>query len=139
MKRSILSILLVLLGILLWARGSVDAEAEALDIDSLTNGKYMWFSEESFNRHSDKNRVLFFHAAWCPTCRKAQKELIEEFSTIPSDAVVFKIDYDNNPDLKNKYGITRQHTFVIVDSSGKVLITWNGGDTEKVVEELAKL
>lgn len=74
-----------------------------------------------------KKRVLFFHASWCPTCKVANQEFTNNFNNIPIDIVVFKTDYDNESALKQKYGITYQHTFVYVDGDGDELAKWNGG------------
>ena len=43
-------------------------------------------------------------------------------------------DYDTTKDLQKKYGVTYQHTFVQIDSSGKALATWNGGGTQEILD-----
>lgn len=89
--------------------------------------RYINYSPASFAINSDKKRVLFFHASWCPTCKVANQEFTNNFNNIPIDIVVFKTDYDNESALKQKYGITYQHTFVYVDGDGDELAKWNGG------------
>jgi len=37
-------------------------------------------------------------------------------SEIPENVNLLKVDYDNSTDLKEKYGVTMQHTFVLVDN-----------------------
>lgn len=61
-----------------------------------------------------KNVVLFFHAGWCPTCKAADANFQKE--TVPENAVIFKTDYDSNTELRKKYGITSQHTFVSLNA-----------------------
>ena len=139
MKKSLIFLTMILFSVILWARGGVDAEAEALDIATVTEGKYVWFSDEEWENNSDKNRVLFFHAAWCPTCRQAQKEIIETYAQLDDNTVIFKIDYDNSKELKRKYGVTKQHTFVIADGNSEALAKWYGGSTLEINDQLNKL
>lgn len=65
-----------------------------------------------------KNVVLFFHAGWCPTCKAADGNFQKE--TLPANTVVFKTDYDSNTDLRKKYGVTSQHTFVSLNADGSL-------------------
>ncbi|MDP7247864.1 MAG: thioredoxin family protein [Candidatus Peribacteraceae bacterium] len=64
--------------------------------------------------------VLFFHATWCSTCVKEDKNLR---SWYPSQDMLplYKIDYDSNTDLRKKYGVNMQHTFVKIDKKGNVV------------------
>ena len=62
-----------------------------------------------------KNVVLFFHAWRCPSCKSLNTELTTKLSTLPSNSIVLKVDYDNSSDLKKKYGVTSQHTLVRID------------------------
>ena len=139
MKKSLLVTGLILLGVVLWGRGRVDAEAEALDIAALTEGTFIWYSESDWEDNADKTRVLFFHAAWCPTCRGAQKNILENYAQLNENAVIFKTDYDSKTELKEKYGITKQHTFVITDENGEPISIWYGGDIEEINEKIDRL
>ena len=68
------------------------------------------------------NIVLFFHATWCPSCNSADKNL--KSSTIPDWLTILKVDYDSSTELKEKYWVVSQHTFVQVDSSWKSIEKW---------------
>lgn len=61
-----------------------------------------------------KNVILFFHASWCPTCKSADKNFLSE--TPPANTVVLKVDFDSNIELRKKYGVTYQHTFVSLNA-----------------------
>ncbi|MGS0562789.1 thioredoxin family protein [Microbacterium aurugineum] len=64
-------------------------------------------------------KVLFFHASWCPQCRALDEELNREGA--PDGLTVFKVDYDDRGDLRQKYGVTLQTTVVYVGDDGEAL------------------
>lgn len=103
----------------------------------MSKATYETYSAEAFAKAASKRRVLFFHATWCPTCKVANADLEKNIGMLPEDVVVFKTDYDSQAELKKKYGITYQHTFVLVDEAGAELMKWNGGDTVMIKEKLA--
>ena len=77
----------------------------------------MTYDQSSFDAHADQRRVLFFHAPWCPQCVALDKDIAA--SNLPDDVAVFKVDYDSNQELRKKYGVTLQTTFVLVDTNGE--------------------
>lgn len=68
-----------------------------------------------------RTKVLFFHAAWCPICRNADAQLTAWYRTHPFPISVYKVDYDTETELKQRYGVTYQHTYVLVDGDGDPL------------------
>jgi thiol-disulfide isomerase/thioredoxin len=72
--------------------------------------------------------VLFFHADWCPFCVEADKQFKAKLDQIPPGVTIFKTPYDTETALKQKYGVTYQHTFVQIDAKGNMATKWNGGD-----------
>ncbi len=96
--------------------------------------RYIVYSQEAFDAARNKKRVLYFHAPWCPTCVPTDKEFKTNFDKIPQDVVLFKTDYDTSVELKKKYAITYQHTFVLVDENGNELAKWNGGAIAELIE-----
>ena len=73
--------------------------------------------------------VLFFKADWCPTCRALDTDIKDNLSKIPESLTILRVDYDNSTALKQKYGITYQHTFVQVDKNGNLIKKWSGSPT----------
>ena len=90
------------------------------------SAKYQAYSADAFAAVKDKKRVLFFHAGWCPFCRVSDIKLSQNAGSFPKDAVVFKVDFDSAKDLKAKYAVTKQDTFVQVDSKGEKVTSWSG-------------
>ncbi len=78
--------------------------------------------------------MLFFNASWCSTCQETRKNLEADPAAIPAGLTIVKVDYDNSDELKQKYGVTTQHTFVQVDADGNEIAKWNGSAT---AEEIA--
>ena len=76
--------------------------------------------------------VLFFHADWCPTCVRLEKDIMS--GEIPADLTILNVNFDTYTDLKKKYGVTSQTTLVQVDSAGNELKKWLGWDLESIVE-----
>ena len=106
------------------------------------NVRYIPYSENAFNAITDKRRVLFFYASWCPTCRPADAEFSEKMSQIPEDVQILRVNYDD-PDtdedevaLAEKYNITYQHTYVQIDSLGKQVAKWNGGALNELLANI---
>jgi thiol-disulfide isomerase/thioredoxin len=79
-----------------------------------------------------KTKVLFFHAAWCPECKKVDSTLKSWFPSKDFTRSVYKVDYDTAKELKIKYGVTYQHTFVVVDGNGAKLSLIQGPTDEQL-------
>ena len=77
--------------------------------------------------YADTAVVLFFHASWCPDCKATDTSLTTD--GVPDGLTVVKVDYDTETDLKKKYGITQQHTFVEVDPEQMAVSKWTGTKT----------
>lgn len=87
-------------------------------IASAPVGQYVAY--DSATVQSDKGeKILFFHAQWCPQCRQLDKEI--NANNIPSGTTIYKVDYDSNQTLRKKYGVTLQTTFVKIDEQGKLI------------------
>lgn len=73
--------------------------------------------------------VLFFRASWCPTCKAVDADIKANLSKIPGSLAILDVNYDNSTALKQKYGVTYQHTFVQVDAQGNLIKKWSGSPT----------
>lgn len=96
--------------------------------------QYADYSEDQIkDANSDgKKTVLFFHAPWCPSCKQANLDFTGNMNLIPKNIVVLKTDYDTSKELKKKYGVTYQHTFVQIDKNGDMVTKWVGGGVEEL-------
>lgn len=80
------------------------------------SGEYLEYTEQLFNEKRETTRLLFFHATWCPQCRKLDEDITR--STITNGVTIFKVDYDSSQELREKYGVTLQTTVVRVNQEG---------------------
>lgn len=62
--------------------------------------------------------VLFFHATWCPKCKANDGKLNTWYGAGEPTRSAYKIDYDSATELRQKYGITQQDSFVLIDGAG---------------------
>lgn len=111
--------------------GDVMMEGEAM----MKPAKYTAYADDVLM--DGETKLLFFHASWCPACKKANTDLeaIYGGSTAPMKST-YKVDYDTSAELKAKYGVTSQHTFVLVDGQGNELKKMNGHTVEGLKELL---
>lgn len=94
---------------------------------NITPGQYLSYSKDLVNTASpDSKIVLFFNAAWCPTCQALHKSLSQSLNQIPSNLLILSVDYDTNNDLKKQYGVVVQHTLVEVSATGAEIQKWGG-------------
>jgi thiol-disulfide isomerase/thioredoxin len=68
--------------------------------------------------------VYFFHAPWCPDCRATEESLRSE--GVPAGLTVVKVDFESATELRQRFGVTQQHTFVEVDAAGEATARWTG-------------
>ena len=78
-------------------------------------GVYKDYTQDAISTTAG-TKLLFFHAPWCPQCRELDESI--QSSDLPEDTTVFKVDYDTNKGLREKYGVTIQTTIVKVDDNG---------------------
>ena len=85
------------------------------------------------SKYADSKKVYFFHASWCPVCQGIDKEINADMSQIPAGVTLIKTDFDNSTDLRQKYGVTTQYTFVQVDSDGNETAQWSATSLDDAV------
>ena len=110
--------------------------------------KYMEFNKKDYEQALKNNKkiLLNFYANWCPLCAKEQPEAFAAFNEMHnSDIIGFRINYkdsdtDNDEEgLAREFGITYQHTKVILVGGNKVLKSPDSWDKQRYLDELSKV
>ncbi|MBY0310267.1 thioredoxin family protein [Patescibacteria group bacterium] len=109
--------------------GDLAAMAEMEPSTKAEAGNYLVYAEEKLAMAQTGKVVLFFKAGWCPSCRALDSDIKAKVTTIPTGLTILEVDYDTATALKQKYGVTTQHTLVQVDEKGTLLKKWSGGAT----------
>ncbi len=104
----------------LWAQ-AIEVSAPAVEVieQEANAGIYKDYSDAALDQALADNQkiALFFHATRCPACRRLDRDLRADMDQLPADTVVFKVDYDEETGLKQQYGITMQHTVILIDEN----------------------
>ena len=91
----------------------------------VTHGSYEAYSPEKVAAAENKKVLLFFYAPWCPICRPLDANITANAMSIPKDILILKVNYDSEIALRQKYGVTVQHTIVEVDATGEMQKKWS--------------
>ncbi len=117
---------------------SQETTSDSSDSVSRGPGTFEDYSPEKLALAEAGDVVLFFHANWCPSCRALESDINANLSQIPDGVHLLKVDYDSETELKQKYGVVRQHTLVQVDASGNKIqdLTGLNNTLAQVVSQL---
>ena len=102
---------------------------------------YEWWvyaSYEDLQIPREWDTVLFFHADRCPSCVRAEKNFLA--SGIPTWLNIIKVDYDDNPELREKYWIRSQTSYAYVNPDGSLIHSWVGSmSIGNILENIEKV
>lgn len=100
------------------SRSSDTVPSSAQRTTNGSGGFYLEYSSANIEQ-TVARKLLFFHAPWCPQCRAIESDIKRD--GVPEGLAVIKVDYDSNQDLRRKYGVTIQTTFVEIDNEGNLI------------------
>ncbi|MBI5051510.1 TlpA family protein disulfide reductase [Candidatus Micrarchaeota archaeon] len=111
--------------------------------------QYLPFEKSKYEEAKSSGKIIFleFYANWCPICKAQAPEINAAFSDLTNPEIVgFRVNYnDDETDdyekaLAKEFGITYQHTHLVLDKNGNVAIkSLESWSKDKIKEELQKL
>ncbi len=106
-------------------------DSSSTEESGVASGDYISYQnyELEAEKYQDVRVVLFFNASWCSTCKIARDNFEANLKEIPADMAIIVVDFDNSADLRKKYGVTLQHTFVHINSQEEAIKKWSGSTT----------
>ncbi len=97
-------------------------------------GAYLtWEDYDKAGMMAEGTTVLFFHADWCPACQGVDKAFQTSPELIPAGVTVVKVNYDTQTDLRQKYEVTTQTTFVQLDADGNAVKKWTAAEADQAL------
>lgn len=126
------------------------ANSSAMMDDSSLSG-YIPFSLEKYNEAKQQGKYIFleFYASWCPICASQKPHLESAFSDLSrtnSKIVGFQVNYrddqtdQSETDLARQFGISTQHTHVILDPNGNVVLRSNEmWDSNEIKSQVSRI
>lgn len=115
---------------------AMDKEKMAKEGDTMTKqGSYVTIADYNKDptKYTNSKKVYFFHASWCPICQSIDKEINATMSKIPAGVTMIKTDFDSSTELRQKYGVTTQYTFVQVDDNDNETAQWSATSLDKAI------
>jgi len=140
----ILVSLLLIFGGFIFLRDSISLTQSKFQPSMQPNfdqANYLNFSAAALAASQKQGQTLLFFAAttWCQTCSELEKEILSRSSEVPSAVTILKVDYDNDQVMNRKYAVTSQHTLVLLDTNGKEVRRWMGGDFNTMIQQIGKI
>ena len=113
-----------------------------------TTTPYLDFQKEDYDKALKENKIILlnFYAGWCPTCRAEEPVIFSAFNGLSrKDVIGFRIhwrDGEDNDDaisLAEQFGVSSQHTKVIIKNGQKVLKAPDAWSKQRYIDEISKL
>lgn len=110
-----------------------------------TTSKYIEFNTPDYEKAKSEGRtvLLYFFADWCPICKNEQKQTFAAFNELGDPNVVgFRVHYKDNSvsdeelALAKTYGITYQHTKIILKNGVQVQKSLESWDKKRYISQL---
>lgn len=89
-------------------------------------GYFGVYDQSIFDQY--EHNILFFTAQWCPSCQQLEEVVESKKSFIPPHVSIMKVDFEDQ-NMKEKYEVVKQHTFILLDKEKNEIKRWTNSDT----------
>lgn len=88
---------------------------------------YIAYSQKEFDRvFTERPIVLYFWASWCPICRAEEPKIQALIERSELAVTGFRVNFDTETALKEKYRVPYQHTTIILNLRGEESARFTG-------------
>lgn len=124
------------------------AEGYAGNVISGNISPYIEFNKADYDKALSEGKIIFldFYATWCPICRAEAPNIEAGFNELENGSVIgFRVNYndpetdDDEKALAKQFGVTYQHTKVIIRDGQQVLKDGESWTREMFTEEINKV
>ena len=88
--------------------------------DFITKDEY----HKNIDKYKNRKLIYFFKTDWCFACKVVSADARANLNLIPSNVVFVELDFDTENELRERYQVTVQTTFVHVDKDGNKINMW---------------
>ncbi len=113
------------------------SSSSTMNMDMSKAGIFTTYAPDALTKTEGHKNVIFFSAPWCPTCQATNKDIQANLNNINPKLHILSADFDTSVELRQKYGVTMQHTFVEIDASGNLIKKIGGLATVKDINNFA--
>ena len=85
---------------------------------SLPPGQTGYAAFDKSELGNGQTSLLFFYAAWDPFSKANSETLAKWYAEQTFPISTYRVEFDAENDLKSRYGVTQQNTFVLIDGQG---------------------
>lgn len=130
MKKKMMEEMMWSWNMMMWWEHNMEMKKDEMVMKS---GEYTTYSPEAV-KNAKWKIILFFYADWCPSCKATDKDIL--WKKVPEDLTILKVNFDNSSELKQKYEVLSQTTFVQIDKDWKEITKWVWWDLEDIISSV---
>ncbi len=116
--------------------GDSDIGDAGVEADQFPASYIAYSSSEAALLNGKQAYAVFFHASWCPTCVKMEKDIEANLPSLPAGTVILEANFDNETALKKQYGISTQSTVVIINAAGEQVKTLSAPSAQQIADAI---